>query len=273
MTEEKLNHPEPTDYSAFVAKPMVELADLHKKLGGKEVLRGVSLSIRQGESLAILGLSGTGKSVTLKHIIGLMKPDTGVVRIDGQDVTNGDPRRIEEVRERIGYLFQNSALLASLTVYENIALPLREHEELSEEDVRARVAHALKLVGLEDVDPDQMPAHLSGGMRKRVGLARALIRQPEILLYDEPTAGLDPPVAMKIGDLIREMQKKLGVTSIIVTHNLPFAFQVADRVAMLDEGRIVEQGTPGEFRISKHPLVRQFIESAPGGARDKEEGK
>lgn len=260
MTDDKLDHPEPISYASMLPKSMVELTDLHTALGGRPVLRGLSLSIREGECMVILGLSGTGKSVTLKHIIGLMKPDSGVVRIDGKDLTNGDPRRLEEVRERIGYLFQNGALLASMNVYENVALPLREHEELAEDEVRKRVREALETVGLHDVD-DKMPAHLSGGMRKRVGLARALIRRPQILLYDEPTAGLDPPVAMKIGDLILEMRQKLRVTSIVVTHHLGMAFRVADRIAMLHEGRIVEQGTPGEFRNSGHELVRQFLEA------------
>lgn len=256
MSDEKLDHPEPISYSAMLPKSMVELIDLHTALGGQPVLQGLSLSIREGECVAILGLSGTGKSVTLKHIIGLMRPDRGVVRIDGKDLTDG----LEEARERIGYLFQNAALLASMNVYENVALPLREHEELAEDEVRRRVREALDRVGLEDVER-KMPAHLSGGMRKRVGLARALIRKPQILLYDEPTAGLDPPVAVKIGDLIQEMRRQVRVTSIVVTHNLKIAFRVADRIAMLHEGRIVEQGTEAEFRNSTHEVVRQFLEA------------
>ena len=203
MTDDTIDHPEPISYASMLPKSMVELMDLHTSLGGRPVLQGLSLSIREGECMAILGLSGTGKSVTLKHIIGLMRPDSGVVRINGKEITNGDARSVEEARERTGYLFQNAALLASMNVYENVALPLREHEELAEDEVRRRVRKALDDVGLDDVE-EKMPAHLSGGMRKRVGLARALIRNPQILLYDEPTAGPDPPAARTDGAMAKE---------------------------------------------------------------------
>lgn len=242
---------------------MVELVDLHKRLGAQEVLRGVSLSVRRAECVVILGLSGTGKSVTLKHIVGLMRPDAGLVRIDGHDLGQRDAGRLRELRERIGYLFQNGALLGSLTVYENVALPMREHEELSEEQVGNRVREALRRVDLAGAE-GKMPGHLSGGECKRVALARALIREPRILLYDEPTAGLDPRAADRIGALIKQMQVDLRVTSIVVTHDLALAFRVADRMAMLHEGRIVEEGRPIEFRHSSHPLVRGFLDAIPG---------
>ena len=236
----------------------VELCDLSKALGGRTVLDGVSLEIRKGETMCIIGGSGAGKSVTLKHIVGLMRPDRGCVKIDGVDITHARNGELEAARRRIGYCFQGSALLNSMTVFENVALPLREHERPSEADLERRVSDKLALVGLADAGL-KYPSEISGGMKKRAGLARAIIRNPAIVLYDEPTAGLDPVMASTINDLILDLQKKLQVTSILVTHDMSSAFRVSTRIAMLLKGRIVKVGTPEEFRASDDPVVRQFI--------------
>lgn len=236
----------------------LELCGLRKSLGGRTILDGVSLEVRRGETLCIIGGSGAGKSVTLKHIVGLMAPDDGYVKVDGVDVTHARNGELEAARRKIGYCFQGSALLNSMTVFENVALPLREHERPPEAEIRRRVGETLDLVGMADAGA-KFPSEISGGMKKRVGLARAIIRKPAILLYDEPTAGLDPVMASTINDLILDMQKKLGVTSILVTHDMSSAFRVANRIAMLLKGRILKVGTPEEFRKSDDPIVKQFI--------------
>jgi len=251
-------HPAPVSYKSMVAAPAIELCDLTKSLSGRTVLDGVSLSIQKGETMSVIGGSGAGKSVTLKHIVGLMKPDRGCVKVDGVDVTNTNHGSLEAARRKIGFCFQGSALLNSLTVFENIALPLREHEKLDEAEIRRRVDEKLALVGLGK-DGHKMTSEISGGMKKRVGLARAIIRNPEIILYDEPTAGLDPVMGTAINDLILDMQKKLSVTSVLVTHDMSSAFRVSNRIAMLVKGRILKLGTPAEFRASDDPMVKQFI--------------
>ncbi|HYF00891.1 MAG TPA: ATP-binding cassette domain-containing protein, partial [Planctomycetota bacterium] len=223
-----VTHDAPLSYSALVDRPaLVQLEQLSKTLGGKKVLDGVTLSIHKGETLTIMGASGAGKSVTLKHIVGLMKPDAGHVRIDGIDVCHADKKELDEARRRVGFCFQGSALLNSMTVFENVALPLREHEKLSEGEIRSRVQEKLALVGLKDAGA-KSPAEISGGMKKRVGLARAIVRDPELVLYDEPTAGLDPVMSQIINDLILETQKRLQVTSILVTHDMASAFRVSN---------------------------------------------
>ncbi len=251
-------HPTPISYRPMMASAAIELCDLTKSLSGRTVLDGVSLSIQKGETMAVIGGSGAGKSVTLKHIVGLMKPDRGCVKVDGVDVTNTNHGSLEAARRKIGFCFQGSALLNSLSVFENVALPLREHERAAESDIRKRVEEKLALVGLAEAS-QKLPSEISGGMKKRVGLARAIIRNPEIILYDEPTAGLDPVMGTAINDLILDMQKKLKVTSVLVTHDMSSAFRVANRIAMLLKGRIVKLGTPAEFRASDDPLVKQFI--------------
>jgi len=251
-------HPAPLSYRSMVPAPAIELCELTKALSGRTVLDGVSLAILKGETMSVIGGSGAGKSVTLKHIVGLMKPDRGCVKVDGVDVTNTNHGSLEAARRKIGFCFQGSALLNSLSVYENVALPLREHERLGEDEIRGRVEEKLGLVGLAK-EGHKIPAEISGGMKKRVGLARAIIRNPEIILYDEPTAGLDPVMGSTINDLILDMQKKLGVTSVLVTHDMSSAFRVSNRIAMLLKGRIVKLGTPAEFRASDDPLVKQFI--------------
>ncbi|MBI4566297.1 MAG: ABC transporter ATP-binding protein [Planctomycetes bacterium] len=239
------------------AAPIIEIDDLAKRFGSKEVLTGLRLSIRRGETICIIGESGTGKSVTLKHIVGLLRPDRGTVRIGGVDIFAADGQ-LQEIRKKIGFLFQGAALLNSMTVFDNVALPLREHERPPEAELRKRVLETLELVDMAEA-ADKMPAELSGGMKKRAGLARAIIRQPEIILYDEPTAGLDPVISSTINDLILNLQEKLGVTSIVVTHDMSSTFRVADRIAMLYQGKIYKSGTPDEFRKSEDPLIRQFI--------------
>jgi phospholipid/cholesterol/gamma-HCH transport system ATP-binding protein len=242
----------------MLAEAAVELCDLTKQLGSRVVLDGVNLAIRKGETMSVIGGSGAGKSVTLKHIVGLMKPDRGCVKVNGVDISSSRNGELEEARRKIGFCFQGSALLNSLSVYENVALPLREHETLDEGEIRRRVEEKLALVGLADAGK-KLPAEISGGMKKRVGLARAIIRNPEIILYDEPTAGLDPVMGTAINDLILDMQKKLAVTSVLVTHDMSSAFRVSNRIAMLVKGRIVKLGTPQEFRASDDPMVQQFI--------------
>ena len=248
----------PISYRPMLAAAAIELCDLTKSLGERPVLDGVNLSVLKGETMSVIGGSGAGKSVTLKHIVGLMKPDRGCVKVNGVDISSGDSESLEDARRKIGFCFQGSALLNSLSVFENVALPLREHEGLDEAEVRRRVEEKLALVGLADAG-EKLPAQISGGMKKRVGLARAIIRNPEIILYDEPTAGLDPVMGTAINDLILDMQKKLAVTSVLVTHDMSSAFRVSTRIAMLVKGRIVKLGTPNEFRASDDPRVRQFI--------------
>lgn len=243
---------------------MIAIRGLRKRLGEKQVLDGVDLDVEKGETLLVMGRSGTGKSVLLKHIIGLMRPDEGTVEVDGREVTALREAEFNEVRRRFGLLFQGAALFDSLTVGENVALPLREHTRLDDAEIRRRVAERLEWVGLSGVE-DMKPASLSGGMKKRVGLARAIAMDPDYVLYDEPTTGLDPIMADVIDRLIRGLQERLGVTSVVVTHDMQSAFKVADRIAMLHDGRVVFTGTPDEARGTADPLVRQFIEGSSEG--------
>lgn len=260
----RVPHPAPVSARALLAAPAIEFQDVVKTLGGRRVLDGLTFAVERGETFCIIGGSGTGKSVTLKHIVGLLRPDRGSVRIDGVDIARSPNGALEEARRKIGYCFQGAALLNSMSVFENVALPLREHERLPEAEVRRRVMEKLALVGLAD-HADKMPAELSGGMKKRAGLARALIRNPEIVLYDEPTAGLDPVNSAVINDLILDLQKKLGVTSVLVTHDMPSAFRVSNRIAFLLNGRVAKCGPPEEFRSSDDPVVRQFVDGLSKG--------
>jgi phospholipid/cholesterol/gamma-HCH transport system ATP-binding protein len=237
---------------------LIELDAVEKAFGSNRVLRGVDLSIRRGEILTLLGGSGTGKSVILKHMVGLLRPDAGCVRIDGRDVTRLRERDWVALRKRIAYVFQGSALFDSLTVLENVAYALREHLPLSESGVRERVAECLAAVGLEGIEA-RMPAELSGGMRKRVAVARAIALQPEAILYDEPTTGLDPANSKRIGQLIVRLRERLDVTSVIVTHDLDLCFAISDRVALLGAGRLLTLGTADEVRSSTAPEVRDFL--------------
>ncbi len=243
---------------------MIRIRGLKKKLGAKQVLDGVDLDVQAGENIVVMGRSGTGKSVLLKHVIGLMTPDEGSIEVDGVEIVGLPERDLNELRKRFGMLFQSGALFDSMTVGENVGLALREHLRLGSEEIRRRVAERLEWVGLEGVE-NMKPASLSGGMRKRVGLARAIAMDPRYILYDEPTTGLDPILADAIHQLIRGLQRRLGLTSMIVTHDMTGAYKVADRMAMLDGGRIVFTGTPGEVRETRDPLVRQFIEGSSEG--------
>ena len=243
---------------------MIRIQGLSKKLGAKQVLEGLDLEVPTGITLVIMGRSGSGKSVLLKHIIGLMRPDSGTIEVDGQPMTGVPEHEMNEVRKRFGMLFQGAALFDSLTVGENIALPLREHTRLSDADIRERVAERLSWVGLSGVE-GMKPASLSGGMRKRVGLARAIAMDPAYILYDEPTTGLDPIMSDVINRLIRELQSRIGVTSIVVTHDLHSAWHVGDRLALLHDGRVVFTGTPSEATETSDMRVRQFIEGRSVG--------
>jgi phospholipid/cholesterol/gamma-HCH transport system ATP-binding protein len=243
---------------------MIQIRGLSKRLGKKQVLDGLDLEIPTGETWVIIGRSGTGKSVLLKHIVGLMKPDQGSIQIDGEDVATMDEAEINEVRKRFGMLFQGAALFDSLNVGDNVGLALREHRVMPEDKIRERVAERLDWVGLSGSEK-QRPSDLSGGMRKRVGLARAIAMDPQFILYDEPTTGLDPITADVIDQLIRAMQKRMRVTSVVVTHDLASAYKIGDRIAMLHDGKVVFQGTPDETKTTKNPLVRQFIEGSSEG--------
>jgi phospholipid/cholesterol/gamma-HCH transport system ATP-binding protein len=262
-------HTAPVSYAALLSSVAIELCDLTKALGGRTVLDGVSLQVMKGETMCVIGGSGAGKSVTLKHIVGLLKPDQGCVKIDGVDVTHPRNGELEEARRKIGFCFQGSALLNSINVFENVALPLREHERLTEAEIKRRVEEKLGLVGLKDAG-HKMTSEISGGMKKRVGLARAIIRNPEIILYDEPTAGLDPVMSATINELILDMQKKLNVTSILVTHDMTSVFRVANRIAMLLKGKIIKVDTPDAFRSSPDPVIKQFIQGDPEGPLTRE---
>jgi phospholipid/cholesterol/gamma-HCH transport system ATP-binding protein len=244
---------------------MISLQHVFKSFGSREVLRDLSLEVDRGESLVIVGGSGTGKSVTIKHIIGLIKPDKGRVLVDGQDVTAMNELQVNAMRRRFGMAFQEGALFDSMSVFENIAFPLRRHTKMNDDDVRARVDECLDLVHLSRDVSGKRPSELSGGMRRRVGFARAISLKPEILLFDEPTTGLDPVISDVIAELIQEMDDTLHTTTVTITHDMKVAFKIADRVAMLYQGRIIEQGTPEQFQASTNPIVRQFIEGRADG--------
>lgn len=237
---------------------IIEFKDVYKSFNGVLVHNGINLSILEGEIISLLGGSGSGKSVLLKELIGLMKPDKGDIILLDNNVTQMNEDALIALREHIGMLFQGAALFDSLTVFENIAYPLREHLKLTEKEIQERVAEKLHLVGLSGIEK-KMPDELSGGMKKRVGLARAIATEPKIILYDEPTTGLDPMTAQRINDLIIELQKKLGMTTIVVTHDLHCVKTVSDRIAMLHEGKIVAVGTWEELVSSNIQVVKDFI--------------
>ncbi len=240
---------------------MIKISNIWKQFNGEPVHCGVSVDIPDRETVVVLGKSGGGKSVLLKMIVGLVKPDKGTILVDGKDVTAMNYRQLREVRMKFGFLFQGAALLDSLTVGENVALPLEYHRRKKITDIPARVHQALATVGLDGVE-QMMPASLSGGMRKRVGLARAIVYQPPYVLYDEPTTGLDLETADGINTLINELRNKLGVTSIVVTHDIRSAFLVGDRFAILHEGKIIMTGTADEIRNSTNEEVRKYIDSS-----------
>jgi phospholipid/cholesterol/gamma-HCH transport system ATP-binding protein len=237
---------------------MIEIIDLEKSFDSQKVLNGINLTIFDNELMAIIGKSGSGKSVLLKHLIGLLKPDKGVIKIDGHDITRLSGHELDKIREKLGVVFQGGALFDSMTVYENIAFPLKERMRLSMKEIDERVRQALEDVGLWGMEK-KYPAEISGGMKKRVALARALITEPKIVFFDEPTTGLDPIILNSIHRLIIDTHKKYGFTGVIISHDIPEIFDVADRIAMLHNGVIVEVGTSEEIRNSSNPIVRQFI--------------
>ena len=243
---------------------IIDIKDVYKSFDEKKVHTGVTLSIRKGESITVLGGSGSGKSVLLKEITGLLKPESGDVIIEGENIVPMDESELVRVRKKMGMLFQGAALFDSLSVYENIAYPLRENTDFAEDKIAETVATNLHHVGLPGIE-DKMPADLSGGMKKRVGLARALAMNPKILLYDEPTTGLDPPNISRINQLIRYMQAEFGITGVIITHDVASAFEVSDRVAFLYDGKIVFTGTVDEARNTQIEELRNFIEGRMDG--------
>jgi phospholipid/cholesterol/gamma-HCH transport system ATP-binding protein len=244
---------------------MISIQHVYKAFAGKEVLHDLSIDIERGESVVIVGGSGTGKSVTLKHIIGLLRPDKGRVLVDDQDITQLREVELNRVRVRFGMAFQEGALFDSMSNFENIAFPLRRHTRMNQAAIQARVDECFDLMHLSrDVGPKR-PSELSGGMRRRIGFARAISLKPEILLFDEPTTGLDPVISDVIAELIREMDQTLNTTTVTITHDMKVAFKIADRVAMLHDGHIIEQGTPAEFQRSANPIVQQFIEGRAEG--------
>ena len=245
---------------------VIELRGVHKAFRGNPVLRGVDLAIERGETFTILGGSGSGKSVCLKHMIGLLRPDRGRVFALGREIGNAREEALIPVRTEIGMVFQSAALFDSLSVYENVAYPLREHRRWPEAQIAERVEHCLEAVGLAGTGA-KFPAELSGGMRKRVGVARGIALEPRAILYDEPTTGLDPANQRRIGELIRSLQRQLGITSVVVTHELELCFEISDRVALLRDGTICAQGTAEAMRASPHPAVRAFLEGSQD-ARD-----
>ncbi|HEX3816700.1 MAG TPA: ABC transporter ATP-binding protein [Chthoniobacterales bacterium] len=231
---------------------------LKKRIGAQEILRGVDISVAAGETLVIIGRSGGGKSVLLKNLIGLMRPNEGEIRIDGQSIIGMNERQMATIRRKVGILFQAGALFDSMTVEENIAFPLREAGERDPTVIARKVAEILEVIELEG-QQKKMPVNLSGGMKKRVGLARAIINRPSCILYDEPTSGLDPVVSDSINRLIRRLQERFHVTSVVVTHDMKSAFEVGDRIAYLHEGRIYFSGTPAEIQASSDPLIEDFL--------------
>ena len=243
---------------------MIRLSGVTKSFGSQLVLDGVDLEIATGRITAVIGPSGEGKSVLLKQMIGLLRPDAGSVLVDGEDITRLGRAGLNRVREKFGMLFQNAALFDSLTVFENVAFPLQEKTRLSATEIAERVQDALSHVGLSGVEA-KYPDQLSGGMKKRVGLARALLMDPRIILFDEPTTGLDPVICRAIHQMIKDTHQKFGYTAVVVSHEIPEIFDISDTVAVLYRGKIIASGTPDEIQCSEHPVVRQFISGSLDG--------
>ncbi len=237
---------------------MIEIKNLKRTFGRQQVLKGLSLTIPQGKITTVVGQSGCGKSVMLKHIIGLLKPESGEININGTDITKLTGNDLNEIRKMFGILFQGAALMDSMDVFENVAFPLREKTRLGKKEIEERVNQELKNVGIVGMNT-KYPAQLSGGMKKRVGLARALIMRPEIVLFDEPTTGLDPIMKKAIHHLIYDTQRRVGFAAVIVSHDIPDVFEISDYVAMMYDGIIIEQGVPEVFHASDNPVVQQFL--------------
>jgi len=238
---------------------VIKLVDLHKSFKTQKVLNGLNLDIPEGKITVIIGASGVGKSVLLKHMIGLVKPDRGGVFIEGVDISKLAGPRLVEIRKKFGMLFQSGALFDSFNVFDNVAFPLIEQSRLSAGEIKKSVEEKLRLVGLSGIN-EKMPSELSGGMKKRVGLARAIILEPKVILYDEPTTGLDPIMSDSVDKLILDMQQKLDITSVVISHDIKSTFNIADQMAMIHEGKIIESGDPESFRRSSNPMVKRFIQ-------------
>lgn len=239
-------------------KTIIEFKDIHTSFDGHFIHRGINLCVKEGEILSLIGSSGVGKSLLLKELIGILKPDSGEIIVMGRDIVPLREEELIEIRRNVGILFQGAALFDSLSVYENVAYPLREHTNLREREIKEKIQEKLGLVGLEGTE-DKMPDELSGGMKKRVGLARAIAIEPKIILYDEPTTGIDPITAEKINDLILSLQDKLGITTIVVTHDLHCVKKIANKLAMISDGKIITEGTWDEFENSEIKVIREFI--------------
>lgn len=243
---------------------MIVYREVHKSFGPNHVLRGLNLTVNEGETLFIIGSSGTGKSVTIKHLVGLLKPDAGEIWLDGEEITHYDEDQFMHVRKKCSMVFQSPALFDSLTIFENVAFPLRRHTKLSEDEIAERVQENLALVNMVGFE-SAMPHEVSGGMAKRVSLARSIALRPKYVLYDEPTTGADPITANTLNKLIRDLARKLKVTSIVVSHDMESVRQVADRVVMLYQGQVLFDGTPAEIEATDNPYVRQFVSGSPEG--------
>jgi phospholipid/cholesterol/gamma-HCH transport system ATP-binding protein len=241
---------------------MIKLVDVHKSFGSKKVLEGFSLDVDEGETMVIIGYSGSGKSVAIKHIVGLLEPDSGTVFVDNKEVPKLSRPDLYDLRSQVGYVFQFAALFDSMSIGDNVAMGLRKEHKLSEEEIQSRISESLELVDLPEVE-SKFPAELSGGMRKRVGIARAIARRPKYILYDEPTTGLDPVTSAVIDQLMVRTREKLGVTSIVITHDMRSAYTVGSRIAMLYEGKVRQVGTVEEIKHTTDPIVCQFIEGRP----------
>lgn len=243
---------------------MIDIRDVYRSFNGNEVLKGINLELAEGEMFALIGRSGLGKSVLLKHIVGLMKPDKGNIFIDGQNIHAIRGGKLEQIRKKFGFLFQEGALFDSLTVYDNVAFPLRENTDLKEKQIREKVMQELGHMGMKN-DAQKYPAELSGGMRKRASLARAMVLKPSIMLFDEPTTGLDPIIGQSIISYIESSHKRLGFTGIIVTHDVPRIFSVVQKIAMIHDGRIIVSGTYDEIKAKNDPCFEQFLSGSQEG--------
>lgn len=257
MSEEQAGQTIPQDQAS------IRLEDVHKSFrGGRDhVLKGVNIEFPASQLTYILGSSGAGKSVLLKHVLGLLRPDSGKVWVAGKEITSMSRDELGEHRKVFGMLFQNSALFDSMTIFENVAFPLREHTRLSKEEIAQRVEHSLKILGMKTAAHDKFPNEISGGMKKRVALARAIIREPSILLYDEPTTGLDPVTRTTVDDLIETLKRELKLTSLVISHDIPSALLLADRIAFLHQGEFVFFGTREEFKRAEHPAIQTFLDA------------
>jgi phospholipid/cholesterol/gamma-HCH transport system ATP-binding protein len=240
---------------------IIEFKDVHKYFGDKKVLKGLNFTIKEGNVAVVMGPSGTGKSTVIKHIVGLLKPTKGEVIVEDVDIGKADDNELLEVRKKIGFAFQFGALFDSMSIYENIAFPLREHSNLKEKEIKEEVIKSLEMVGLNPVDVmSQFPHELSGGMQKRAAIARTIILKPDIILYDEPTSGLDPIASDLISRLIVKLQKELGTTSVVISHDINESFKIADQMIMLYDGKVLADGKPEFFKTTDNPIIRQFID-------------